>query len=48
MAMSVNNKEDRYLSVMADEYQCDLCGASFDNEDELREHNQEEHGDEME
>lgn len=29
---------------MADEYECDLCGASFDSRDELDEHNQEEHG----
>lgn len=45
--MTVNNKQKKYLSAMADEYECDRCGASFDNEEELREHNQEEHGDEM-
>lgn len=29
---------------MADEYECDLCGATFDDEDDLLEHNREEHG----
>lgn len=33
---------------MADEYQCEMCGASFDSQDELEQHNQEEHADEME
>ena len=32
---------------MADEHECDICGASFDTEEELREHAQEEHGQEM-
>lgn len=32
---------------MADEYECDICGASFDAEEELQEHNREEHGQEM-
>lgn len=29
---------------MANEHQCDACGASFDTEEELQEHNREEHG----
>lgn len=33
---------------MANEYECDMCGASFDSEDELQEHNREEHPDEVE
>lgn len=33
---------------MADEYSCDMCGASFDTEEELREHNQEAHSEEVE
>lgn len=32
---------------MADEYECDICGASFDTEEELREHAQEENEQEM-
>ena len=32
---------------MADEHECDLCGQSFDTEEELQEHAQEEHEDEM-
>lgn len=32
---------------MADEYECDMCGATFDTEEQLQEHNQEEHADEM-
>jgi rubredoxin len=32
---------------MADEYECDMCGATFDSEEELQQHNQEEHADEM-
>lgn len=32
---------------MADEYECDMCGATFDNEEDLREHNQEEHAEQM-
>ena len=32
---------------MADEHECDLCGASFDTEEELQEHNREEHDQEM-
>jgi rubredoxin len=30
-----------------DQYECDMCGATFDTEEELQEHNQEEHGDQM-
>lgn len=33
---------------MADEYQCDACGASFDTREALEEHNREEHEEEME
>lgn len=32
---------------MADEHECDVCGASFDSQEELDEHVQEEHGQEM-
>ncbi|WP_425492998.1 C2H2-type zinc finger protein [Natrinema amylolyticum] len=32
---------------MADEHECDLCSQSFDTEEELHEHAQEEHEDEM-
>lgn len=32
---------------MADEHECDMCGQSFDTEEELQEHAQEEHQDEM-
>ncbi|SEV88380.1 C2H2-type zinc finger protein [Natrinema salifodinae] len=32
---------------MADEHECDLCGQSFDTGEELQEHAQEEHEDEM-
>ncbi|WP_449405259.1 C2H2-type zinc finger protein [Halorarum salinum] len=32
---------------MADEYECDLCGATFDDEEDLHEHNREEHEAEM-
>lgn len=32
---------------MADEHECDLCGQSFDTEEELHDHAQEEHEDEM-
>lgn len=28
---------------MADEHECDLCGQSFDSEEELQEHAKEEH-----
>ena len=28
---------------MADDYECDVCGASFDSEEDLQEHVQEEH-----
>jgi|GEM_PF-4644022 len=28
---------------MSDEYECDLCGDTFDTKDMLREHAQEEH-----
>lgn len=33
---------------MADEYECDMCGATFDSQEELDQHNQEEHSEEME
>lgn len=33
---------------MADDYQCDMCGASFDSQEELEQHNQEEHPEEIE
>lgn len=33
---------------MADEHECDICGASFNSEGELEEHAQEEHDKEME
>jgi DNA-directed RNA polymerase subunit RPC12/RpoP len=33
---------------MADEYECNACGATFDNEEELMEHNREKHGAETE
>lgn len=26
-----------------DQYECDMCGATFDSQAELEEHNQEEH-----
>lgn len=29
---------------MADEYECEMCGATFDNQDDLEIHAQEEHG----
>jgi len=32
---------------MADEYECDVCGASFHDQEELEEHAREEHGQEM-
>lgn len=32
---------------MADEYECDMCGASFDSQEELEEHSEEEHDQEM-
>lgn len=32
---------------MADEHECDLCGQSFNTEEDLHEHVQEEHEDEM-
>jgi hypothetical protein len=32
---------------MADEHECDMCGATFDSEEELQQHNEEEHADEM-
>lgn len=32
---------------MADEYECDLCGATFDDEEDYQEHAQSEHGMEM-
>lgn len=32
---------------MADEHECDLCGATFDNEEDLQEHNREQHEQEM-
>lgn len=28
---------------MADDYECDVCGASFDTEGDLKEHVQEKH-----
>jgi hypothetical protein len=31
---------------MADEHEYSICGASFDDEEELREHDEEHHGDE--
>lgn len=33
---------------MADEHECSICGASFDDEDELMAHNEKQHGDETE
>ena len=30
-----------------DEYECDMCGATFDTQEELQEHNREEHDQEM-
>ena len=30
-----------------DEYECDMCGATFDSQEELEEHAREEHGKEM-
>lgn len=30
-----------------DQYECDMCGATFDTQEELDEHNQEEHSEEM-
>lgn len=32
---------------MADEHECDMCGQTFDSEDELVEHAEEEHDKEM-
>ncbi|WP_425494475.1 C2H2-type zinc finger protein [Natronosalvus halobius] len=32
---------------MSDEHECNLCGSTFDSEEELQTHNQEEHRDEM-
>lgn len=32
---------------MADEYECDMCGATFDDQEELEEHAREEHDKEM-
>lgn len=32
---------------MADDHECDLCGATFDSEDEMHEHAEEKHEDEM-
>lgn len=32
---------------MADELECDMCGATFDTQEELQEHNREEHDQEM-
>jgi hypothetical protein len=34
--MSSENPDDRH--------ECDLCGASFDSREALREHNRDEHG----
>lgn len=31
-----------------DQYECGMCGATFDTEEELREHNQEEHPEQTE
>lgn len=33
---------------MADEHECDICGASFDSEEELQEHVREEHDEDEE
>ena len=33
---------------MADEHECDLCGSTFESEEELQEHAQEEHSEELE
>lgn len=33
---------------MANEQECNMCGATFDSEDELQEHKREHHADEME
>lgn len=33
---------------MADEHECDICGASFDTEEELQEHVREEHDEDEE
>lgn len=32
---------------MADELTCDMCGESFDTEEEMKRHAREEHGKEM-
>lgn len=33
-------------SLVADEHTCDICGASFDSEEELQEHAREAHDEE--
>ena len=33
---------------MADENECGMCGATFEDEEELQEHAREEHGQEIE
>lgn len=30
-----------------DQHECDMCGATFDTQEELEEHNREEHGEQM-
>lgn len=32
---------------MADQQTCDMCGATFDSEEELQRHNEKEHADQM-
>jgi len=33
---------------MADEHECGVCGASFDTEEDLQEHNEQHHSNEAE
>jgi uncharacterized C2H2 Zn-finger protein len=33
--------------MSSDQHECDRCGATFDDREELQEHNREEHGQEQ-
>ncbi|WP_432419605.1 C2H2-type zinc finger protein [Halobacterium zhouii] len=33
--------------MSSDQHECDMCGATFDTEEQLQEHNEEQHSDQM-